>query len=75
MKVTRHAIDTMSDTVTACRRSVEHMSDLQSLRRISYAVYCLKKKKQKIQDILKQAQKAGMNPQEIAECLGIDFEG
>ena len=34
-----------------------------------------KTKKQKIQDILKQAQKAGMNPQEIAECLGIDFEG
>ena len=34
-----------------------------------------KTKKQKIQDILKQAQKAGMNLQEIAECLGIDFEG
>src|SRR6056297_2302670 len=28
------------------RRSEEHTSELQSLRRISYAVFCLKKKKQ-----------------------------
>src|SRR3546814_6022305 len=28
------------------RRSEEHTSDLQSLMRISYAVFCLKKKKQ-----------------------------
>src|SRR3546814_2344866 len=28
------------------RRSEEHMSELQSLMRISYAVFCLKKKKQ-----------------------------
>src|SRR3546814_3446211 len=28
-------------------RSEEHMSELQSLMRISYAVFCLKKKKQK----------------------------
>src|SRR3546814_3298546 len=37
-------------------RSEEHTSELQSLMRISYAVFCLKKKKQKInnerQDIL-----------------------
>src|SRR3546814_4947667 len=32
------------------RRSEEHTSELQSLMRISYAVFCLKKKKQK-QDI------------------------
>src|SRR3546814_8313483 len=28
----------------ACRRSEEHTSELQSLMRISYAVFCLKKK-------------------------------
>src|SRR3546814_5210917 len=30
---------------TATRRSEEHTSELQSLMRISYAVFCLKKKK------------------------------
>src|SRR3546814_21008971 len=29
-----------------CNRSEEHTSELQSLMRISYAVFCLKKKKQ-----------------------------
>src|SRR3546814_1036470 len=33
------------DNATA-RRSEEHTSELQSLMRISYAVFCLKKKKQ-----------------------------
>src|SRR3546814_7380821 len=32
----------------AHRRSEEHTSELQSLMRISYAVFCLKKKKQTI---------------------------
>src|SRR3546814_1925222 len=31
-----------------CRRSEEHTSELQSLMRISYAVFCLKKKRTKI---------------------------
>src|SRR3546814_6047003 len=31
----------------ACQRSEEHTSELQSLMRISYAVFCLKKKKYK----------------------------
>src|SRR3546814_1111704 len=31
----------------ATRRSEEHTSELQSLMRISYAVFCLKKKKKK----------------------------
>src|SRR3546814_8372624 len=31
-------------------RSEEHTSELQSLMRISYAVFCLKKKKRKITD-------------------------
>src|SRR3546814_5069269 len=34
-------------TVDARIRSEEHTSELQSLMRISYAVFCLKKKKQK----------------------------
>src|SRR3546814_6321894 len=33
----------------AVKRSEEHTSELQSLMRISYAVFCLKKKKQKNQ--------------------------
>src|SRR3546814_7878266 len=35
------------DDAHAVRRSEEHTSELQSLMRISYAVFCLKKKKQK----------------------------
>src|SRR3546814_16999684 len=31
---------------SSCGRSEEHTSELQSLMRISYAVFCLKKKKQ-----------------------------
>src|SRR3546814_2678774 len=37
------------------RRSEEHTSELQSLMRISYAVFCLKKKKQKIHQKYKHA--------------------
>src|SRR3546814_3636480 len=33
-----------ADTATNCERSEEHTSELQSLMRISYAVFCLKKK-------------------------------
>src|SRR3546814_3569179 len=33
-------------------RSEEHTSELQSLMRISYAVFCLKKKKQKDEDMI-----------------------
>src|SRR3546814_10828327 len=35
------------DEVPVMLRSEEHTSELQSLMRISYAVFCLKKKKQK----------------------------
>src|SRR3546814_4923366 len=38
-----------TDTNGSERRSEEHTSELQSLMRISYAVFCLKKKKKKIQ--------------------------
>src|SRR3546814_5310497 len=36
--------------VWAGMRSEEHTSELQSLMRISYAVFCLKKKKQKMKN-------------------------
>src|SRR3546814_3907285 len=36
------------------QRSEEHTSELQSLMRISYAVFCLKKKKQTTQTLTKQ---------------------
>src|SRR3546814_9706434 len=43
--------DWRADIATACHaeafRSEEHTSELQSLMRISYAVFCLKKKKKK----------------------------
>src|SRR3546814_5377055 len=38
---------------TARSRSEEHTSELQSLMRISYAVFCLKKKKQHTEDHIK----------------------
>src|SRR3546814_7708308 len=40
--------------VRSCSRSEEHTSELQSLMRISYAVFCLKKKttEQSVQHIL-----------------------
>src|SRR3546814_3144241 len=39
-------------TAAICIRSEEHTSELQSLMRISYAVFCLKKKKNKKQQSL-----------------------
>src|SRR3546814_7444251 len=36
-----------SGTISGATRSEEHTSELQSLMRISYAVFCLKKKKQR----------------------------
>src|SRR3546814_7159999 len=40
--------DGVHGTVSAVGRSEEHTSELQSLMRISYAVFCLKKTKQSI---------------------------
>src|SRR3546814_5225317 len=37
---------------SSCIRSEEHTSELQSLMRISYAVFCLKKKKKRHQNVL-----------------------
>src|SRR3546814_4368321 len=45
---TAHEINSVDGLVALCRgeqRSEEHTSELQSLMRISYAVFCLKKKK------------------------------
>src|SRR3546814_3744728 len=44
--------DGLLDYFPNALRSEEHTSELQSLMRISYAVFCLKKKKIKIIDIL-----------------------
>src|SRR3546814_20817770 len=38
---------TLSENISRTARSEEHTSELQSLMRISYAVFCLKKKKKK----------------------------
>src|SRR3546814_2884567 len=38
----------------SARRSEEHTSELQSLMRISYAVFCLKKKNQHSQDTVRE---------------------
>src|SRR3546814_9702379 len=39
-------------------RSEEHTSELQSLMRSSYAVFCLKKKRHPLQQVLKNSNKA-----------------
>src|SRR3546814_7998290 len=41
----RAALQQMNDSINSIPRSEEHTSELQSLMRISYAVFCLKKKK------------------------------
>src|SRR3546814_8371307 len=41
--------DSLARDVATSVRSEEHTSELQSLMRISYAVFCLKKKKRKVQ--------------------------
>src|SRR3546814_1551146 len=43
--VLAHCYDGYSTNVPLADRSEEHTSELQSLMRISYAVFCLKKKK------------------------------
>src|SRR3546814_5270821 len=51
----RHHAARVGDSPVAGSRSEEHTSELQSLMRISYAVFCLKKKKtttQKLQYVL-----------------------
>src|SRR3546814_4434006 len=40
----RHDLELLQHCWSPCFRSEEHTSELQSLMRISYAVFCLKKK-------------------------------
>src|SRR3546814_3847232 len=40
----KHDLVELQQRVSSCKRSEEHTSELQSLMRISYAVFCLKKK-------------------------------
>src|SRR3546814_4147850 len=47
-RVARSAAGAAAVTMLHADRSEEHTSELQSLMRISYAVFCLKKKKTKI---------------------------
>src|SRR3546814_2654833 len=49
LKVAIARTGTLQPTARFGARSEEHTSELQSLMRISYAVFCLKKKKTKIQ--------------------------
>src|SRR3546814_5464552 len=46
-------------------RSEEHTSELQSLMRISYAVFCLKKKKQELRSIINQMINPARSPQQM----------
>src|SRR3546814_10875283 len=47
-QIERRAIEIHKDDTGYFGRSEEHTSELQSLMRISYAVFCLKKKNNKI---------------------------
>src|SRR3546814_383056 len=55
----RHAL---LDVLRGNRRSEEHTSELQSLMRISYAVFCLKKKKNKLTNKLPESLKPTRKP-------------
>src|SRR3546814_7290283 len=48
MQITDRAKDVIKSGGEWISRSEEHTSELQSLMRISYAVFCLKKKKHKV---------------------------
>src|SRR3546814_7466169 len=52
----------------ACWRSEEHTSELQSLMRISYAVFCLTKKNDKIISHLYQSQRQHHTIQPVRKC-------
>src|SRR3546814_3212782 len=43
--ITQQQLSVLDTQLAEARRSEEHTSELQSLMRISYAVFCLKKKK------------------------------
>src|SRR3546814_7885013 len=53
--------DAMVQVDTDAARSEEHTSELQSLMRISYAVFCLKKKNQAATDITNKEEQANQD--------------
>src|SRR3546814_5094211 len=50
LSIVGDAGDAVSNRVSGVDKSEEHTSELQSIMRISYAVFCLKKKKKKTQN-------------------------
>src|SRR3546814_3463753 len=57
----------------ACDRSEEHTSELQSLMRISYAVFCLKKKK-RTQNKIKPTNHYNSKPSIISKTLSTQHQ-
>src|SRR3546814_4493853 len=57
------------------RRSEEHTSELQSLMRISYAVFCLKKKKQKHKQISDTTNNRVNQPQQKRHTINQHTQG
>src|SRR3546814_4152692 len=57
MTCTRASPDCGWNTVRSASRSEEHTSELQSLMRISYAVFCLKKTKEAYEDKIETRQR------------------
>src|SRR3546814_1844469 len=55
--VRRYSVRSIGVIAATAERSEEHTSELQSLMRISYAVFCLKKKKNKEQIKIKEKQR------------------
>src|SRR3546814_10186120 len=51
LKALLQSVITLGTTTQLVMRSEEHTSELQSLMRISYAVFCLKKKNKKLTNI------------------------
>src|SRR3546814_1200663 len=49
-------------SISEIERSEEHTSELQSLMRISYAVFCLKKKHKQIQNHTRSQHRATIHP-------------
>src|SRR3546814_5550856 len=54
LKVRRMLVSRQCATQRGVPRSEEHTSELQSLMRTSYAVFCLKKKKQECTSLIQQ---------------------
>src|SRR3546814_4071077 len=59
----------MAEALQSRLRSEEHTSELQSLMRTSYAVFCLKKKKQHIRNTNNPKQQRQKNPTILSRKL------